>query len=210
MPALFKSFRTSGTTGKPKRVLLSDEVLALRVARLATTKGAEFATLRRILWLNAIGSAGHLKMKTWCNERGLDLFYEPQDADGVFGSPSALELLTLSGLRFSYVMCGGAPLDPGPCRTIRTGLLSECGVMYATYGLSECGTVAIATPSQIESIPGCVGRVFDDVSTKIVDGVLFVRTPTMSESEMHDGWICTADRAEFSADGHLILKGRAK
>lgn len=204
----FRSFRTSGTTGRPKDFVLGSDVLRKRVDRLAWTKGPEFVGLRSIVWLNARGSAGHEKIRTWCAERGVRLYYFPFAADGIIGSPARLANLR-TAFRYRYVLSGGAMLSPADSAAIRNGLLAPGGVLYATYGASECGTMTIATASEIESEPGCVGRVLPDVTLEVVGGEVRAKTPTMAASQVRpDGWFYPGDRGHIRPDGCLVLSGR--
>jgi len=210
------SFRTSGTTGKPKEFEVSDELMRARVHRLTATasKGPEFASLRSIYFTLSLTSTLGVRHRLWGAERGVKFYSDPPPADveidGAIGSPGSL-LRTISlGRRFRYVMSSGAPLLPNDCRRIREALLAEGGVMYASYGASEVGSIALATADQVEAVQGCVGRVLPDAEAEIVDGMLRVKTPTMVPSQVRDdGWFYPGDRAEFTPDGLLVLKGRA-
>lgn len=123
------------------------------------------------------------------------------------------------GLR--CVLVGGAPT---PGSLLERALRGRWPVAL-TYGLTEATSqVATATPAQVRSKPGTVGRPLPGVGVAIQgrgpDGIgeILVRGPTVvplgSPSDpppVHvdaAGWLHTGDLGHFDADGDLWVTGR--
>ena len=102
--------------------------------------------------------------------------------------------------------------------------------LFVTYGLTEFGTVAVATPGQVAAIAGVVGTLVPGAEAAIVDdrgqqlpagepGHLRVKSDTLvggylgaplaSEEAFHDGWFDTGDLVTMTSEGCLIHHGRA-
>lgn len=99
------------------------------------------------------------------------------------------------------------------------------------YGMTEAGMIA-SNPLDGERIPGTVGYALPGVEVKVCDrkgkeiprgetGVIEVRGPNLfsgywrapektSEDVRPDGFFITGDMGEMSADGRLMIVGRAK
>ncbi len=130
----------------------------------------------------------------------------------------------LPGLRELYV--GTATVSESlRNRTIR----QLTGRLHIRYGINECGPVAIATPEQIRSVPGVIGRplpamqigLFDDGNRPVAPGTVgeirirgpglfdrYVDDPQAMERAFHDGWFRSGDLGRWSGDGLLIHCGR--
>ena len=212
---------TSGSTGAPKRVVLSRE--ALRASARAT-----HARLggpgRWVLNLPPTYVAGVQVLF-----RSVLAGTEPVVHDGDWGRTAdaaegsrlyaslvptqLLRLLrdqaSVGGLadlaRLDAVLVGGGPLDP----RVRAEAEARGVRVVQTYGMSEtCG--------------GCVydGRPLDDVEVRIAeDGEVQLRGPVLftgyeddpdrTAAVLDDGWFRTDDLGELDADGRLRVLGRA-
>jgi len=102
--------------------------------------------------------------------------------------------------------------------------------LYIVYGTNEVGTVSVATPDQIRSTPGTVGKVQPGIDSEIVDaqgvpvpeggiGRLRLRTPGQIAGYRGDeaatrkafvdgGWFLPGDLAQLTSDGQLVHCGR--
>lgn len=211
-----RSFRTSGTTGRPKEFEVNEELMRARVRRLTDTnsKGAEFAGLRSLYFTLSLTSTLGTRYRIWAIEKGVRFFTDPPpddvEIDGAIGSPASLLRSVGNGRRYRYIMSSGAPLLPDAARLIREAMLEPGGVFYVSYGASEVGSISLGTAEQAEAVSGCVGHVLPDAEVQIIDGRVRVRTPTMVPSQVReDGWFYPGDVGRFHSDGTLVLTGRA-
>jgi O-succinylbenzoic acid--CoA ligase len=210
---------TSGSTGAPKRVVLSRAAMRASAhathARLggpgrwvlnlpATYVAGVQVLFRSVLagtepvvhdgdWGRTLAEAG--------GDRAHASLVPTQLVRLLRGEAGGLEDLA----RLDAVLVGGGPLDP----RVRAEA-EERGVrVVQTYGMSEtCG--------------GCVydGRPLDDVEVRIADdGEVQLRGPVLftgyedeperTAAVMTDGWFGTDDLGELDADGRLRVLGRA-
>lgn len=199
-PALLA--HTSGTTGQPKRVLLSHgslvsgphtqlaSVLDPGVPGLLLTPVAfalgffsVFAAISArcpVIWPPATAGPALLME-----------FIRQERPAWVCGPPHALEALAAlqsppedrSSLKF--VLVGGAPVAPGRWPQLVEGLAPA--QVYSVYGLTEASGVTLANLGELMSRPGTAGQLLPGVEVRIVDedgqevpagavGELWVRT----------------------------------
>ena len=205
---------TSGSTGVPKRVLLSRD--AMRASALATEQrlgGAGQWVLNlppthvagvQVLYRSVV--AGTTPVVT------TDLVAAREQLHGrsyVSLVPTQLHRLlddpaaTAALAAFDAVLVGGAAVEPG----LRSRA-EEAGIRtVATYGMSEtCG--------------GCVydGRPLAGVEVRIDDGQVLLRgpmlfdgyleDPELTAATLRDGWLLTHDLGHFGEDGRLRITGR--
>lgn len=79
------------------------------------------------------------------------------------------------------------------------------GVVHNLYGSTEAGFSSMATPADLEQVPGCVGRPLPGVRLRIRDGLVETRSPFATHT---GGWVATGDKGHFEK-GLLVLDGRA-
>ena len=98
--------------------------------------------------------------------------------------------------------------------------------MFNTYGSNETGSIAHHRPSLTPEVPGCVGRIYDDLEVRFLDetgrpgateGELSLRPPAegmptdypsgapLCDSE---GWVATGDLGRILPGGTFVLLGR--
>lgn len=208
---------TSGSTGSPKRVVLSRS--AMRASALATHERLG-GPGQWVLNLPATYVAG-LQVLYRCVVAGVEpvpfdrtlartrerisgrsyLSLVPTQLVRVLHGPAA-EVAALAA--FDAVLIGGGPLDPG----VRAEAEAQGIRVVQTYGMSEtCG--------------GCVydGLPLAGVEVRIDDGHVLLRGPMLfdgyegdaarTRSVVRDGWFHTCDHGHVDSSGRLHIDGRA-
>jgi fatty-acyl-CoA synthase len=136
--------------------------------------------------------------------------------------PDVLARYDTSSLR--VVFAAGSSLSPDSCR--RTAAVFG-DVLYNLYGSTEVAVAAVATPSELRSAPGTVGRppvgctlaAYDDQRRRITEpgqtGTLFVSSGLSfsgytdgGQKESVDGLLSSGDTGHFDADGLWFVDGR--
>lgn len=226
---------TSGTTGAPRGVLLSEANLAYVVGEASVVQGTGPDTR----WLSVL-PPNHL-LELCCGllpglAAGSTTFVArsivPSELCALIAEcrathmvvvPLVLRLLRrhlelagdLGPLRTIY--CGGAPLDP------ELGTFFErLGVaVYPGYGLTEASPV-VSMNSPAGNRPGSVGRPLPGTAVRIGDDdEILVRGPGVMLGYWEDdaatreavdagGWLHTGDLGRLDDDGYLWVTGRAK
>jgi cyclohexanecarboxylate-CoA ligase len=127
---------------------------------------------------------------------------------------------------------GGSPKSPALCRALAEEM--DVKLVYG-YGMTECPTIALATPVDSPEQLACTdGWAVPETEIRIVDSAgapgesrapnvegdieirgaaLFsgyIDDTTTAESFTADGWFRTGDRGRLRDDGHLVLTGRSK
>jgi O-succinylbenzoic acid--CoA ligase len=207
---------TSGSTGAPKRVLLSRE--AMRASALATIERLG-GPGHWVLNLPATYVAGvQVLFRSVVSGTTPVLFDESFARTGVrvhgrsFVSLVPTQLVRLLEVpeevaalaSYSAVLVGGGPLDPA----VRLRAEEHGISVVQTYGMSEtCG--------------GCVydGVPLDGVEVRIDDGQVLLRGPVLFDgyegepdrtaAALRDGWLVTNDVGHLDDLGRLHVEGRA-
>lgn len=119
------------------------------------------------------------------------------------------------GEDFSVIYSGGAYLSPDIIKGYK-----EFGIEIAQgYGMTECSP-RICTGVKFSPQPESVGRVVPGCTVKIVDGEIWVKSPSVMQgyyknptetanSLTEDGWLKTGDLGYLN-DGYLYITGRKK
>jgi o-succinylbenzoate---CoA ligase len=208
---------TSGSSGDPKRVVLSRQ--AVRASVAATERRLEGAGR----WLLALPAsyvagvqvivrsltAGHEPVLL--EERGsVAAAAETHDLDFVSLVPTQLHRMLhdeqeTSALRtFRTVLLGGGPVDPG----LRSRA-AEAGVsVVATYGSAETAGGCVYDGVGLDG----VGLAVDgDGRLRVAGPMLFDGydgDPALTSQVLLDGWFLTSDAARIDEDGRLHVLGR--
>jgi len=224
---------SSGTTGKPKRVLFPTRMLVRAVESvMAGNKGEVEPDV--LSWpyggiggMCALIAAAMLDRYTCILEK----FNVPEWVEGIrrlkpsyiSGVPAMARMILdakvpkadIASLRYFYG--GSAPMTPA----LQTEFEEAYGITVIwAYGATEfCGTVISWSPELHEAFGksklGAMGRALPGISLRITDvasgaelgtgetGYLEVRSATLG-----DEWIRTTDLAEIDADGFVFHKGR--
>ncbi len=94
--------------------------------------------------------------------------------------------------------------------------------LYNGFGMTEIGVTSVELDPDVKvRLLGRIGKPIREVEYKIVDGQLFVKSPTIHVREIiggkekvtefdKDGFFPTGDIAEVDADGGYYIKGRQK
>jgi long-chain acyl-CoA synthetase len=221
---------TSGTTGKPKGVCLSERQLLTSVAALAeasraTASDRYLSVLPNSLLLEqiagtylplSIGAAIHLPGIFAASPGGqLTIAAEQARATAMVLVPELLvawvKELHARGNRapgsLRFIAVGGAPVSPRLAATAW-----EQGLpVYEGYGLSECSSVVSVNRPDARRA-GTVGRPLLNVEVAITEGEIVVSGPTVmggyvGEPQISGSWH-TGDLGHFDPDGFLIVTGR--
>jgi O-succinylbenzoic acid--CoA ligase len=208
---------TSGSTGAPKRVVLSRRAVLASVTATARRLGGEGR------WLLALPAAYVAGAQVVCRsvvagEPPVLLDEHPSLAAAIeAGRPAYLSLVptqlhralesaedTAALRTLRTVLLGGGPIDPG-----------------LRARAAEAGMTVVATYGSAETAGGCVydGLALDGVGLateadgrlRVSGPVLFDRydgDPALTARVLVDGWFRTEDAAHIDADGRLQVLGR--
>jgi O-succinylbenzoic acid--CoA ligase len=213
---------TSGSSGRPKRVMLSRD--AMRFSALATQERLggpgqwvlnlppTYVAGVQVLYRSVVAGTEPVQLgphddyssvleRMDAGRRYLSLV--PTQVVRAFRErPDGADFAALT--RFDRVLVGGGPLDAG----VRRALEGHGLRIVQTYGMSEtCG--------------GCVydGVPFDGVEVRIDhDGRVLLRGPVLFDgyegepertgTAFRDGWLVTDDLGHWARDGRLRIDGR--
>lgn len=205
---------TSGSSGRPKRVILSRRAVLASVAATEARLGGSGR------WVLRVPSAYVAGVQVAC--RSLVAGHEPvgldepwPDGDGWFTSlvPTQLHRMLdddrpdgdLAALRRAHtVLLGGGPIDAG----LRERAAVEGVRVVATYGSAETagGCVYDGVPlAGVDVAADADGRLRIR-GPMLFDG--YADDPDLTAQSLVDGWFVTADAGEFGADGRLRVLGR--
>jgi len=224
---------TSGTTGRPRGVMLSHSNIVTNT--IATAEAVEFSQSdRRLCFL----PLSHIYARTcdlysWLYLGSEFVMAESRETiirdcqiaqpDIINGVPYFYQKIArLEGLRdllggkIRCCFCGGAALDPETEK-----LLADQGLaIFPGYGLTESSPV-ISLSNFANYRPGTVGRTIADVEVRIDEsGEILARGPNIMQGYWQneaataeaivDGWLRTGDLGEYDESGNLRILGRQK
>jgi acyl-coenzyme A synthetase/AMP-(fatty) acid ligase len=208
-------FFTSGTTGRPKMIVLTP---AARAQLVLHSKITMFADFERALMLPGLTSAYGFKRTTEILYAGKTVCYaklgqpamllaNAYDIDLIFGSiQQAMALAEVQAQLTHFRLPALKALRIGGGLISRQGIdklrLNLCRNINICYASSEAGIAAIAPYEMIENVPSAVGFVLPEVRVEIVDtadNVLpfgkegFIRLQTPLFDALRDGRNDAAD-----------------
>lgn len=225
---------TSGTTGTSKGAVLSHNNFAANAVNLLAcwqiTATDRFLLALPLFHVHALGNGLHCWLLSGCRMRLLERFEHQKAAAEFldfqpslfFGVPTIyVRLLDTEpaaarqiGERMRLFVSGSAPLAAQTLEDFRK-LFGH--TILERYGMTET-FMNIGNPYAGERRPGSVGLPLPGVSTRIVEGELWVKGPNVfqgywrredaTRAAFEDGWFKTGDVAEVSEDGYYTLRGR--
>ena len=206
---------TSGSTGAPKRVVLSRAAVLASVHASARRLGASGR------WLLALPATYVAGVQVVC--RSLVAGHEPVLLEDDFAAataalgggdrfvslvPTQLHRLLdtdAEALRtFHTVLLGGGPIDPG----LRSRA-ADAGVhVVATYGSAETAGGCVYDGLPLDGVAVAIG---DDGRVRVGGPTLFdayAGDPVRTAEVLVDGWFLTSDAGRLDDDGRLHVLGR--
>ncbi len=220
---------TSGTTGTPKGVCLSEDAMRLVAQSIIDVLGQDLADIHAcvlplgVLLENVAGVYATLMAGGTVHLNRLESFgknYErlhgaikESGATSIILVPEMLRILMMQVREsgplpsLKYVAVGGSKVSPS--------LISQARAMglpvYEGYGLSECASVvALNTHSQNKA--GTVGKFLPHVRTRIENGEIVLKNTGFLGyvGEAPPSVIHTGDLGEIDAEGFVSITGRKK
>jgi len=223
---------TSGTTGASKGAILTHNNFASNAVNLLTTwqitAADRFLLPLPLFHIHALGNGLHCWLMSGCRMRFLERFdHNKATAELLdfkptlfFGVPTVyVRLLDTPpdaaktiGASMRLFVSGSAPLPPHVLERFRD-LFGH--TILERYGMTET-FMTISNPYVGERRAGTVGFPLPGVSTRIEDGELLVKSPTLFSGYWKradspfaaDGFFRTGDLATVSDDGYYTLLGR--
>lgn len=225
---------TSGSTDKPKGVMLSHENIVSNIKAIAgyfKIDSSDSILIARPLMHAAVltgellvslykGLTVHLYSEAFQPQRILS--YIKENNITVFcGTPTLLSLLCRyikDKLPLKSVAVSGECLSESIAKKIAESLPDTD--IYSVYGLTEASPRVTYLPPELFKLkPGSIGIPIDGVELKLENDKLFVRSPgvmqgylgngTLTNSKIQNGWLDTGDIAYMDNDGCYYMKGRA-
>jgi long-chain acyl-CoA synthetase len=227
---------TSGTTGKSKAVMLTQEALAANASQLAKrkqiTENDRFLCSIPLFHSNGQVAALHSMLMGGSSMVILDRFTPESLLENVAkhgitaitGVPTLYQHLVnyrrehavdLSSVRIC--VSGSAPMPVSLIDDVQTTL---GGSILEGYGLTECCAGACGNPLNKRK-PGTVGLPLDGTEVKIVDGEIWIKGPQLMQGYFEDpdatnaaispdGWLRSGDLGQIDQDGYVTILSRKK
>ena len=236
---------TSGTTGAPKAAAITHGMEVGRIVvlpdffryspgdRLASLVPVDFRVTRSVaLKCLSMGGTFVTMPASGTLRQALDRV-ERQRIDVLMATPSQLvDLLPdmpadrplLPHLRVLRTTAGAMP--PAMVAEVRRRISPN---LHVDYGTNDAGSIAVATPGDLDRHPDTVGRPFPKLEVEIVDdagqpvppdveGEIRLRGPGVTHGYIGDpdasrrthraGWFHPGDRGRIDRDGLLFVTGR--
>jgi len=202
---------TSGSTGVPKRVVLS------RAAMRASADATHARLGGPGQWVSALPPAHVAGLQVLF--RSVRAGTEPVALTDALAAmtgrqryvslvPTQLHRLLVQQAAaltaFDAVLVGGAALDPG----LRDAAASAGVRVVTTYGMSETCGGCVYDGQPLDGVQVATG---DDGRIRIRGPVLFEGydgEPALTAEALQDGWFVTQDLGRVTADGELLVGGR--
>lgn len=212
---------TSGSTGVPKGILydVEDVLEKFRGAKKPSVSMLflmfdHFGGLNTLLGI--LSSGGTAVLTTSRNPEEVARSIARHHVEVLPVSPTFLRMFLLADCHRRFD-CSSLRLITYGTEPMPSSLLRDVAEAFPnvrlkqTYGLSELGVFA----TQSESSTSLKIRISNDVGTRVVDGILWIRNPRGMLGYLNapspfdaEGWFCTGDEVEVGADGYLTILGR--
>jgi long-subunit acyl-CoA synthetase (AMP-forming) len=226
-----KIVSTTGTTGTPKRVELTREILQARVDLTTIAKGKNIADCKVIHVGMSEKSSAFARFKEWGEQTGKKIIgVIPLDqivstilrerVDAINAAPAYLvrvaQLFEETGhsANLKQVISGHATMSRKDAIYIQKWLSKD---LQVGYGATEIGTICTGTAEEVADFLGCVGFPLPGIQVEIVNGdeiriksettmvTEYVDNPEMTAKHFKDGWFYPGDRGYFTKDGRLVI-----
>jgi O-succinylbenzoic acid--CoA ligase len=202
---------TSGSTGAPKRVLLS------RAAVLASVAATERRLGGAGRWVLALPPtyvagvqvicrslvAGHDPVTGWPTTGGSGTWFTslvPTQLLRMLANPD-----DLAALRTAHtILLGGGPIDPD----LRARAAEEGLMVVATYGSAETAGGCVYDGLPLDGVGVAIGT---EGRIRLAGPTLFdgyLDDPGLTANVLVDGWFLTSDAGRLDEDGRLVVFGR--
>lgn len=223
---------TSGSTAKPKAVMFSHRALVAGICHNVVS--LPFEAQLAILPMHHIAGFASV-FNTWylgrvvCLGREVRYLYrylQAMQPDYVLVVPQLLQVLVKKlrkadiwgrnlGWNLRLIGCGGAAFLPEA-----VSVLNERGIrVLQSYGATEAGGIGFDWEMTEESA-GTLGKPCSELETKIVEGELLLRSPSLMSGYygdpdatarvLRDGWYATGDLCTVDEAGFYHLVGRKR
>jgi long-subunit acyl-CoA synthetase (AMP-forming) len=223
--------KTTGTSGSPKRVELTEEILQARVDLTTIAKGKNIADCQVIhVGMNERSSA-FARFKEWGDQTGKKIIgLIPLDqmvntilrerVDAINAAPAYLvrvaQLFEATGYsaNLKQVISGHATMRRKDAVYIQKWLGRD---LQVGYGATEIGTICTGTAEEVAEVDGCVGFPLPGIQVEIVDGDVirirsestmiteYIDNPELTAKHFKDGWFYPGDRGYFTKSGKLVI-----
>jgi long-subunit acyl-CoA synthetase (AMP-forming) len=226
-----KIVSTTGTTGTPKRMELTAEILQARVDLTNIAKGKNIANCKVIHVGMSEKSSAFARFKEWGNQTGKKIIgiipidkmietIENEKIDAINAAPAYLvrvaQLFEATGqsANLKQVISGHASMSRKDAVYIQKWLGKD---LQVGYGATEIGTICTGTAEEVADIPGCVGFPLPGIQVEIVNGneiriksestmvTEYIDNPEMTAKHFKDGWFYPGDKGYFTKDGRLVI-----
>jgi fatty-acyl-CoA synthase len=223
-------FFTSGTTGAPKGVVLTQRCNWLRTAcgmRIGAVSMSMFPQFHWAGW--AFLHAAWYQGGQYILEDGGDTVailsaIQQHRVESFYAIPAVWRRI-LEGPYREFDTTSLRQADTGTSST-PPDLLADIAASFpgtttqVAYGATEAGAICILEPDDVLRKPGAVGLPVPGTFTTLVDGELWVRgpqafagyyrSPELTAEAVVDGWYRTGDVVERDAEGYFSVVGRIK
>lgn len=223
---------TSGSTAKPKAVMFSHRAVVAGICHNVVS--VPFEAQLAVLPMHHIAGFASV-FNTWYLGRRVCLggevrhlyrYLEYMKPDYVLTVPAVLQALLKKlknagpnghnlGWNLHLVGCGGAAFMPEAVK-----ILNDRNIrVLQSYGATEAGGIGFDWEMTAESA-GTLGKPCRELETKILDGELYLRSPSLmsgyykdpeaTAQVLADGWYATGDLCEVDEKGFFHLNGRKR
>ena len=222
---------TTGTTGNPKSVELTEEILQARVDLTTVAKGKNIANCKVIHVGMSERSSAFARFKEWGEQTGKKIIgiipydkivekFAKENVDGINAAPGYLiavaKLFQATGksANLKQVVSGHATMNRSDAIFIQTWLGKD---LQVGYGATEIGTICTGTAEEVADTPGCVGKPLPGIQVEIVNGdeirikspstmvTEYIDNPQATAKHFRDGWFYPDDKGYFTKDGRLVI-----